>query len=78
MKQRLVVRKNGPYKWCVTGEGLHFWITTEDRDSALFVAHHTRNQWYPRACVVVDDIDPRDERFERMETRDQMWSDWNE
>ena len=78
MKQRLIVRPNGRDGWNVTGEGMHFWANCNDKESALFVAHRVRNDWYPRARVVVDDMSPREERLQRAEWRDQMWSDWNE
>lgn len=78
MKQRLIVRQNGLDGWCVSGEGCHFWCSCEDKSAALFVAHQTRNQWYPRARVVVDTMTPAEERFQRREWRDQMRGDWNE
>lgn len=81
MKQYLHVRPDGQGAWCVSGENLSFYISCSDREAALFVAHQTRNQWYPRArvkCQEPRDEEAREARFQRLEWRDQMRSDWNE
>jgi len=77
VKQQLIVRPDGRGEWTVSGEGVHFWSTCDDKESTLYVAHQARNQWYPRARVVVDELTPREERFRRRERNAQMWSDHN-
>jgi hypothetical protein len=53
--QRLIVTQDAA-GWVVRGEGLNFFCATSDKSSALFVAHRTRNDWYPRARVVVREV----------------------
>ncbi len=57
MRQRLIVRQETPDSWCVSGEGCNFYVSCSDKESALYVAHQTRNQWYPRARVITQHID---------------------
>lgn len=60
MKQRLIVRPDGTGEWCVSGENLNFYASCADKESALFVAHRCRNDWYPRARVIVQE--PRESK----------------